>query len=320
MLLDFTRRLLRDLRWERPALYSTLFVFFVTYVICQVITFTECDPFHLYYQVLPDPGNCSQAQVQLIVLGVLNVITDVMLMVLPLPVLLKWKRPLRQKISLIVLFTAGAFIIAVTIIRLPLNHNNATAQVNRTTWASAELLVASFVANAPALYSLRHRRSSRDSYEDDEQSPEMTDRGQNHEMPAADPHKAPAPQAPGRRKRRRRPHRGVFSLSIFSSIRSRIGPATGGAGATTGAATAAGGPYRDLVSHDDGADSGPSGNGSGAQKSDTSAGAGEELQLVPEGAPLDDALGRERERQLAQEKKALAEGQMKRNKPAMIKR
>ena len=43
---------------------------------------------------------------------------------------------------------------AVTIVRLPQNASHSTAQVNRTTWASAELLTAAFVANAPALYSL----------------------------------------------------------------------------------------------------------------------------------------------------------------------
>ena len=49
-------------------------------------------------------------------------------------------------------------LVAVTIVRLPQNANHATAQVNRTTWASAELLTASFVANAPALYTLCKRK------------------------------------------------------------------------------------------------------------------------------------------------------------------
>jgi hypothetical protein len=48
--------------------------------------------------------------------------------------------------------------VAITIVRLPQNANHATAQVNRTTWASAELLTASFVANAPALYTLCKRK------------------------------------------------------------------------------------------------------------------------------------------------------------------
>jgi hypothetical protein len=50
--------------------------------------------------------------------------------------------------------------VAITIVRLPQNANHATAQVNRTTWASAELLTAAFVANAPALYTLCKRKDS----------------------------------------------------------------------------------------------------------------------------------------------------------------
>jgi hypothetical protein len=50
--------------------------------------------------------------------------------------------------------------VAITIIRLPQNASHATAQVNRTTWASTELLTSAFVVNAPALYSLTSKKGS----------------------------------------------------------------------------------------------------------------------------------------------------------------
>lgn len=37
-------------------------------------------------------GSCTEAQVQLITLGVLSIITDVMLIVMPIPILIQWKR------------------------------------------------------------------------------------------------------------------------------------------------------------------------------------------------------------------------------------
>lgn len=40
----------------------------------------------------------------------------------------------------------------------PPNWNNSTARVNRTTWASTELLAMAIVANVPTLYSLNKRR------------------------------------------------------------------------------------------------------------------------------------------------------------------
>jgi hypothetical protein len=108
-------------------------------------------------------GSCVEAQIQLIGLGVLNIVTDFMLIILPLPVIFKLKAPTSRKIQLIVLFTLGIFIILITVIRLPINSHNATSQVNRTTWASTELLTAAIVVNAPTLYSFWNKRRRENS-------------------------------------------------------------------------------------------------------------------------------------------------------------
>jgi hypothetical protein len=55
------------------------------------------------------------------------------------------------------LFSLGVFLVIVTIIRLPLNVRDASLQVNRTTWVSLEAFAAAFVANVPALYTLRKK-------------------------------------------------------------------------------------------------------------------------------------------------------------------
>ncbi|KAJ5351114.1 hypothetical protein N7452_000088 [Penicillium brevicompactum] len=161
VLLDTYRRLLTNLRWEKPTIFSYVGVFAATYVAVQTVTFTECDPFNHYWLVLPDPGICCQAQLQLIVVGVLNVITDLMLIALPIPILILVKRSTVEKIQLTALFAVGLFIVAITIARLPQNAKNSTAQVNRTTWASIELLAAAIVANAPVVYGLLKGRKQR---------------------------------------------------------------------------------------------------------------------------------------------------------------
>jgi hypothetical protein len=75
-----------------------------------------------------------------------------MLLVLPVPALASLRTPWRTKIRLFVLFALGAFIIAITIIRLPINAMHAAVQANRSIWASTELLAAAIVVNAPILY------------------------------------------------------------------------------------------------------------------------------------------------------------------------
>ncbi|KAK0664090.1 hypothetical protein DIS24_g536 [Lasiodiplodia hormozganensis] len=158
VLLDITRQLIKGLHWEYIVLRSFYVVFAGTYIAVQVVTFSECNPFHLYWQVLPYPGTCSQAQTQLLTLGVLNIITDIMLMALPVPIFFYyWKRPLLQRLHIASLFCMGFFIVIITAIRLPQNHNQAVSQVNRTTWASIELFVAALAVNAPVLYTLRRK-------------------------------------------------------------------------------------------------------------------------------------------------------------------
>jgi hypothetical protein len=93
--------------------------------------------------------------------------TDVMLLALPVPTLMSLQTPLQTKLRLYTLCALGLFIVAITVIRLPINALNASVQANRTTWASTELLAAAIAANAPILYgAINHwrRRSKNGSY------------------------------------------------------------------------------------------------------------------------------------------------------------
>jgi hypothetical protein len=115
--------------------------------------------FPIYQEPSADknPGTCSEALGQLIILGALNIFTDVLLILLPMPALFEIRRSFPAKLRLFSLFSVGLFLVAITIIRLPLNFNHGMYQVNRTTWASVESFAAAFVANIPTLYTLRKR-------------------------------------------------------------------------------------------------------------------------------------------------------------------
>ncbi|RMZ22705.1 hypothetical protein D0859_13267 [Hortaea werneckii] len=158
VLLDLYRRFYLCLPCERQIYLGYLVIFAITYVGVQLSNVTECQPVNLYWQIVPDPGPCSQAHVQLLVLGIVNIVTDVMLMALPWPMLIKAKLQPRRKFELGLLFLFGIFIIVITAVRLPLNNNKITSQVSRSTWASVELMVAAIVVNAPTLYGLWNRR------------------------------------------------------------------------------------------------------------------------------------------------------------------
>jgi hypothetical protein len=104
--------------------------------------------------------------VQLIIFSVLNMVTDIMLIALPLPQLIKIKRPLIAKIRLIVLFLVGLTIVAVTLTRLLMNLVLFNRAGQSHDVANVELFFEAFVANAPTIYGLLHiERRQRSKYE-----------------------------------------------------------------------------------------------------------------------------------------------------------
>ncbi|KAI9682540.1 MAG: hypothetical protein M1829_000333 [Trizodia sp. TS-e1964] len=154
VLLLFYKRLIRKIKWERVILRTYWSILALSYIVVLVVSLSECKPFERYWQVVPDPGTCAKATLQLFTYAAFNMFTDLLLIALPVRVLIQVKRPLLQKLQLGVLFSAGFFLIAITGIRLYENFDTGIAQVDRATWASAECLVASFVANTPVIYGL----------------------------------------------------------------------------------------------------------------------------------------------------------------------
>ncbi|KAL5339731.1 hypothetical protein BJX70DRAFT_145388 [Aspergillus crustosus] len=120
----------------------------------QGTTFGECRPARLYWQVLPDPGDCVKANTQLVTLVALNITTDALLILLPMPWLLRVRKSWMKRLQYVGLFSVGLLLIAIAIVRLPYYNRN-TAQVNRNTWGSVEEFFAAFVANVPTLFTLR---------------------------------------------------------------------------------------------------------------------------------------------------------------------
>lgn len=112
-------------------------------------TLLECRPFELYY-LIPGP-TCAKAFGQLITMGVLNIATDLALIILPLPLIFKSRLPVLRKVQLSLLFMVSFAVIVITVIRMPLILDSATMQNSRTLWASIEILVSCIVANAPIL-------------------------------------------------------------------------------------------------------------------------------------------------------------------------
>ncbi|ETI25480.1 hypothetical protein G647_02253 [Cladophialophora carrionii CBS 160.54] len=120
-----------------------------TFIAVVVGTLAECQPFSHYWQVVPDPGaHCREGLVQLIVMGVCDIVSDVVLIVFPIP--LVWQSSMRfsKKISLILLFLLSIILVAITAYRVPSTISRHSSQQYRSLLASLEILAAAGVSNA----------------------------------------------------------------------------------------------------------------------------------------------------------------------------
>jgi hypothetical protein len=89
-------------------------------------------------------------------MGSTNIATDLLLMCIPLPIILRARLPIRTKIQLCSVFLVGLFVIGISITRIVIVLQNLT-QINKLIWGQMECFSATIVANAPIIHSLyRH--------------------------------------------------------------------------------------------------------------------------------------------------------------------
>lgn len=123
-----------------------------TFLACFISNLSECFPVTHYWQVTPDPGGqCRQSYAHLLVVAACSILTDLLLVVFPIPILIQSRIKLRRKVLLVSLFCLGLCTIAITLYRVPNILEEKGYQGTRTMWASVEILVATFVNNAIAL-------------------------------------------------------------------------------------------------------------------------------------------------------------------------
>ncbi|KAL9619099.1 MAG: hypothetical protein Q9160_006276 [Pyrenula sp. 1 TL-2023] len=120
-----------------------------TFLAVIIATLGECHPVQHYWQVIPDPGpKCRQGFAQLLTMGVCDVITDILLVAYPIPIVWMSAMTLKRKIQLSLLFMLSLALVAITCYRIPMVINRQGSQQYRSLLASLEILAATGVSNA----------------------------------------------------------------------------------------------------------------------------------------------------------------------------
>ncbi|KAK4503716.1 hypothetical protein PRZ48_004631 [Zasmidium cellare] len=151
--------------WEIMLQIIRIFLF-LTFAGVVVATLTECQPFDHYWQVVPDPGpHCRQGFAQLLTMGVCDIITDILLIAFPIPVVLNSGQSWQRKLQMTLLFSMSIIMIGITATRMPMVIDHRGRQQYRTVWASCEILASASVSNAVILGSfLRDKGTKKNKY------------------------------------------------------------------------------------------------------------------------------------------------------------
>ncbi|KAM7216035.1 hypothetical protein V8F06_008613 [Rhypophila decipiens] len=151
--LEFFKRL--NVSWERS--YEVMLVIIrctlaATFIAVVISSLAECRPFSHYWQVLPDPGGqCRQGYAQLLTMAVCNIVTDLLLVFFPVPIIIQSQMTTKRKVQLVLLFSLSLGIVATTIYRVPHIIEDRGNQQSRSLYASVELLFATAASNALVL-------------------------------------------------------------------------------------------------------------------------------------------------------------------------
>ncbi|PQE05132.1 integral membrane protein [Rutstroemia sp. NJR-2017a BVV2] len=136
---------------ERVLVFIRWFLL-VTFIAVIIADISECQPITHYWQVVPDPGaKCRQGYAQLLVMGSVNVLTDLLLVLFPVPIIIGSRMNLKRKIQLVLLFAGSLIPAGITLYRLPQIIDRHGSQQYRSLLASVEILFATAVANALVL-------------------------------------------------------------------------------------------------------------------------------------------------------------------------
>ncbi|EXU98679.1 hypothetical protein X797_008153 [Metarhizium robertsii] len=128
-----------------------------------------CRPFSQYWAVPPDSTQCSAATNHLITNAVLNISSDIMIILIPMPIFLQSRLKWRKKLILVGVFALGGFTILSAILNKFYSFNEPFGSA-WTFWYIRESSTAIIVANLPLTWTVFRRLFHLRSFDNSEYS------------------------------------------------------------------------------------------------------------------------------------------------------
>lgn len=119
----------------------------------QLAFFFACRPFHDYYAANPADDQCTTLQHFSISQACFNISSDILMLVVMLPLLAQVNLPLKQRAALLIVFGLGSFVIVAAVLTKYFNLSNVWSPVYML-WYVREASTAVYVSNLPMIWPL----------------------------------------------------------------------------------------------------------------------------------------------------------------------
>lgn len=152
-ILFFYRRLTSNGRLTANHMLTILFWFCgLTYATLMVTISSTCRPYSKNWQIRPLPGlECIFRAQNFIALAVLNIVTDMAILAIPVPILWQLRISWWRKLAVSLLLCGGLFVITAAIVRAALTLGSSPSVITVNLWGFRETVVALVAVSAPVL-------------------------------------------------------------------------------------------------------------------------------------------------------------------------
>ncbi|KAJ2894047.1 hypothetical protein MKZ38_007964 [Zalerion maritima] len=151
MLLMYTRLTL-GLHTQRLVRVLGVYVF-LGWMSTEITFFAACRPFKGYWGMPPPDPQCTTYEHYAIVQAVFNISSDVLMLFIPMPLIIKLHAPLPQKLVLSCIFSMGLFVIIAAALTKYFNLSDLWNS-EYMLWYVREASVAVYVSNLPLIWPL----------------------------------------------------------------------------------------------------------------------------------------------------------------------
>ena len=123
-----------------------------------------CRPITQYWQVPVDDTQCASYYNEIITSAVLNISSDAMILLVPVPVLVKLQLPIKRKIILGTVFSLGVLTVLTAILNRYYNFSSPYGSLVYLYWYVAESSTSVYVSNIPLCWPVLRRLFQLDAF------------------------------------------------------------------------------------------------------------------------------------------------------------